>query len=69
MDNSVSPVILSGGAGTRLWPLARMLRPKQFVNLRPDVTLFQDAVARVVGDRFAAPVVVCNEGHRFLVAE
>jgi mannose-1-phosphate guanylyltransferase/mannose-6-phosphate isomerase len=67
----IIPVILSGGSGTRLWPLSRKLKPKQFLRLVSEQSLFQETVlrTRVLGDRSAAPLVVCNEGHRFLVAE
>lgn len=64
------PVILSGGSGTRLWPLSRRNRPKQFLALGGEFTLFQQTVARtraLVG--IGAPIVVCSEEHRFLVAE
>ena len=66
----IYPVILSGGAGTRLWPLSRTLYPKQLLPLTAEQSLLQETVARV-GDRgrFAAPLVVCNEDHRFLIAE
>ena len=64
------PVILSGGAGTRLWPLSRELYPKQFLALVGERTMIQDTVLRVDGlPAVAAPIVVCNEAHRFLVAE
>jgi mannose-1-phosphate guanylyltransferase/mannose-6-phosphate isomerase len=65
------PVILSGGAGTRLWPLSRELHPKQLLALSGgDRTMLQETVARVAGlPDVAASVVVCNEAHRFLVAE
>jgi len=64
------PVILSGGAGTRLWPLSRELLPKQLLALTGERTMIQDTAARLVGFPDAtAPVVVCNEAHRFLVAE
>jgi mannose-1-phosphate guanylyltransferase/mannose-6-phosphate isomerase len=64
------PVILSGGSGTRLWPLSRKNLPKQFLPLVGDSTLFQQTVerARTLPDA-ASPVVVCSEDHRFLVAE
>lgn len=65
------PVILSGGMGTRLWPLSRGNFPKQFLRLaHPSFSLFQQTLQRV-GDRtqFAAPLIICNEEHRFLVAE
>jgi len=64
------PVILSGGAGTRLWPLSRELYPKQFLPLVGERTMIQDTALRVEGlPGVAAPIVVCNEAHRFLVAE
>jgi mannose-1-phosphate guanylyltransferase/mannose-6-phosphate isomerase len=64
------PVILSGGAGTRLWPLSRELYPKQFLPLVGERTMIQDTALRVEGlPGLAAPIVVCNEAHRFLVAE
>jgi mannose-1-phosphate guanylyltransferase/mannose-6-phosphate isomerase len=64
------PVILSGGAGTRLWPLSRELLPKQLLALTGERTMLQETAARLAG--FAGgvgPIVVCNETHRFLVAE
>ncbi len=64
------PVILSGGAGTRLWPLSREHYPKQFLPLVGDRTMIQETALRSVGlPEVAAPIVVCNEAHRFLVAE
>jgi len=65
----LTPVILSGGAGTRLWPLSRELYPKQLLALIGDRTMLQQTVLRLEGLGAAAPVVVCNEAHRFLVAE
>lgn len=64
------PVILSGGVGSRLWPLSREDYPKQLLNLCGTHSLLQDTVTRLDGlpDK-AAPLVVCNEIHRFLVAE
>src|SRR2546429_5126690 len=64
-----APVILSGGAGTRLWPLSRELYPKQLLALTGTHTLLQQTVLRLEGLGAAAPVIVCNEAHRFLVAE
>lgn len=61
----VIPVILSGGAGTRLWPLSRELRPKQLLPLTGDRTLLQQTAQRLGG----GPIVVCNQEHRFIVAE
>ena len=63
------PVILSGGAGTRLWPLSRELYPKQLLPLASDRSLLQDTARRVGGPEFARPLVVCNEEHRFVIAE
>ncbi len=66
---SIWPVILSGGAGTRLWPLSRELYPKQLLPLVSEKSLLQDTLGRVKGNGFAAPVVVCNDDHRFIIAE
>src|SRR5580700_27110 len=63
------PVILSGGAGTRLWPLSRELHPKQLLVLTGKRTMLQQTALRLEGLETAAPIVVCNEAHRFLVAE
>jgi mannose-1-phosphate guanylyltransferase/mannose-6-phosphate isomerase len=63
------PVILSGGAGTRLWPLSRELYPKQLLPLIGRHTMLQETVRRLAGLDAAPPTVVANEAHRFLVAE
>jgi mannose-1-phosphate guanylyltransferase/mannose-6-phosphate isomerase len=65
----LTPVILSGGAGTRLWPLSRELYPKQLLALTGERTMLQQTALRLSGLAAAAPVVICNEAHRFLVAE
>lgn len=65
----LTPVILSGGAGTRLWPLSRELYPKQLLALTGERTMLQQTALRLSGVAASAPVVVCNEAHRFLVAE
>jgi mannose-1-phosphate guanylyltransferase/mannose-6-phosphate isomerase len=68
--NKIIPVILSGGSGTRLWPLSRELYPKQLLCLTGEKTMLQQTVGRLAELPAAtAPVVVCNEEHRFLVAE
>ncbi len=68
--SAVIPVVLSGGAGTRLWPLSREMYPKQLLALTSKQTMLQDTVARLAGIAQAlAPIVVCNEAHRFTVAE
>lgn len=67
---SIVPVILSGGSGTRLWPVSRESFPKQFwALLNHDRSMIVDTALRAHGPGFAAPVVVCNNEHRFLVAE
>jgi mannose-1-phosphate guanylyltransferase/mannose-6-phosphate isomerase len=64
------PVVLSGGSGTRLWPLSREHYPKQLLGFVGNQTLLQQTIQRLDGlDGVAAPLVVCNEEHRFLVAE
>ena len=65
----LTPVILSGGAGTRLWPLSRELYPKQLLALTGERTMLQQTALRLDGLAGTPPVVVCNEAHRFLVAE
>ena len=64
----ITPIILSGGSGTRLWPLSRSQYPKQFINLINETTLFQDTLLRLPNE-VANPIIVCNEDHRFLAAE
>ena len=70
MAANIYPVILSGGSGTRLWPQSRTSYPKQFLPLVSDQSLLQETARRVSDPTaFAAPLMVCNEEHRFLVAE
>ena len=65
----ITPIILSGGSGTRLWPLSRKSYPKQFINLlNDDISVFQDTVLRLP-KKTSEPLIICNEEHRFLVAE
>ena len=71
-ENSIIPVILSGGSGTRLWPLSRESYPKQFLALdsRTQKTLLQKTYERLLGlEELKNPILVCNEDHRFIVAE
>jgi len=63
------PIILSGGSGTRLWPLSRKMYPKQFLSLLHDQTMLQMTLSRLDGLEHTAPTVVCNNEHRFIVAE
>ena len=66
----IIPVILSGGSGTRLWPLSRKQCPKQYLPLVGDNTMLQETVLRLNGlDNLSDPIIVCNADHRFLVAE
>jgi mannose-1-phosphate guanylyltransferase len=64
----ILPIILSGGSGTRLWPLSRKYYPKQFTNLINKTSLFQDTILRLPSN-FNNPLIVCNEEHRFIAAE
>jgi mannose-1-phosphate guanylyltransferase len=67
-QSTISPVIMCGGSGTRLWPLSRALFPKQFLPLVNDTSMLQDTLKRLP-DNCSDPVFICNEEHRFLVAE
>ena len=63
------PIILSGGSGTRLWPLSRKMYPKQFLSLLHDETMLQKTLSRLGGIEHSTPIIVCNNEHRFIVAE
>jgi mannose-1-phosphate guanylyltransferase len=65
----ITPVIMAGGSGSRLWPLSRSLYPKQFLALNGDETMLQQTLQRLAGLTLERPVVICNEDHRFIVAE
>jgi mannose-1-phosphate guanylyltransferase len=70
LATQIIPVILAGGQGTRLWPLSRAARPKQFLALTGDLSLFQETLKRVADPaRYAAPIVITNAEYRFIVAE
>ncbi|MFK8051072.1 MAG: mannose-1-phosphate guanylyltransferase/mannose-6-phosphate isomerase [Halioglobus sp.] len=63
------PVLLSGGVGSRLWPVSREAHPKQFLPLASELSMLQDTLKRTSDLQAANPIVVCNEDHRFMVAE
>ncbi|WP_309472381.1 mannose-1-phosphate guanylyltransferase/mannose-6-phosphate isomerase [Psychromonas sp. B3M02] len=63
------PVIMSGGNGSRLWPLSRKQHPKQFLSLVGESTMLQETILRLKGLKTLAPTIICNKGHRFIVAE
>ncbi len=69
-ENLIVPIILAGGKGTRLWPMSRSQRPKQFLALTDDLSLFQLTLKRLADpERYDKPIVVTNADYRFLVAE
>jgi mannose-1-phosphate guanylyltransferase/mannose-6-phosphate isomerase len=65
----LTPVLLSGGVGSRLWPVSREAHPKQFLPLAGEITMLQETLRRTADLDATAPLVVCNEEHRFMVAE
>lgn len=65
----IIPVILSGGSGTRLWPLSRSQFPKQFLELVSDYTMIQETLLRLKDVSISDPIVVCNKAHQFIVLE
>jgi mannose-1-phosphate guanylyltransferase len=65
----ILPVIMAGGTGSRLWPMSRELYPKQFLRLHGEQSMLQETVLRLNGLDVQEPLVICNEQHRFLVAE
>ena len=67
--NTIQPIILSGGSGTRLWPCSRKAYPKQFLDLIGNCTLYQQTCLRLSNALYTAPIVLGNQDHRFLLAE
>ncbi|WP_449577066.1 mannose-1-phosphate guanylyltransferase/mannose-6-phosphate isomerase [Lelliottia nimipressuralis] len=65
----IQPIIIAGGSGSRLWPLSRNQHPKQFLSLINDNSLLQNTIIRLEDVPHAPPIIVCNQEHRFLVAE
>ena len=68
-DKLILPIIIAGGSGTRLWPLSRQCFPKQFLTLDGDHSMLQTTMQRLAGIAHQPPMVLCNEEHRFAVAE
>lgn len=69
MRDKILPVIMAGGSGSRLWPMSRTFYPKQFLTLFGDLSMLQTTVARLSGLEHDDPLIICNEEHRFIVAE
>jgi mannose-1-phosphate guanylyltransferase len=65
----IKPIVLAGGTGSRLWPKSRAALPKQFLALTSDKTMLQDTILRLPHAHISAPMIICNENHRFLAAE
>ncbi|WP_234495032.1 mannose-1-phosphate guanylyltransferase/mannose-6-phosphate isomerase [Vibrio maritimus] len=65
----ITPVIMAGGTGSRLWPLSRELYPKQFLNVTGDMSMLQQTVSRLSSIEHVSPILICNEEHRFIAAE
>ncbi|MCY4766095.1 mannose-1-phosphate guanylyltransferase/mannose-6-phosphate isomerase [Klebsiella aerogenes] len=65
----ILPVVMAGGTGSRLWPMSRERYPKQFLRLHGENSMLQETVSRLEGLNVSEPLVICNEQHRFLVAE
>ena len=68
-NNIITPVILAGGSGTRLWPLSRKEKPKQFLKIFNNYSLFQLTIIRCIDNIFSKPIIIVGEDHRFIVAE
>ncbi|EIC0121008.1 mannose-1-phosphate guanylyltransferase RfbM, partial [Salmonella enterica subsp. enterica serovar Typhimurium] len=66
---SFLPVIMAGGTGSRLWPLSREYHPKQFLSVEGKLSMLQNTIKRLASLSTEEPVVICNDRHRFLVAE
>lgn len=69
MSSMILPVVMAGGTGSRLWPLSRTLYPKQFLSLTSSSSMLQETIMRLDGIKHEHPLIICNEEHRFIVAE
>ena len=65
----ITPIIMAGGTGSRLWPLSRELYPKQFLTVATEVSMLQQTVMRLNNIEHTKPLLICNEEHRFIAAE
>ncbi|EGI74686.1 MULTISPECIES: mannose-1-phosphate guanylyltransferase/mannose-6-phosphate isomerase [Pseudoalteromonas] len=65
----ITPIIMAGGTGSRLWPLSRELYPKQFLTVTGELSMLQQTIARLAEIEHSEPVLICNEEHRFIAAE
>ena len=68
MIKRIKPYILSGGSGTRLWPLSRSLHPKQFININNKNSFFQNTLLRLKDPLYSESNIICNQEHRFFVS-
>lgn len=66
-QTTLYPVVMAGGSGSRLWPLSRVLYPKQFLCLKGDLTMLQTTVNRLHGVECESPVVICNDSTALLL--
>lgn len=69
MNNIITPVIMAGGSGSRLWPLSRTHYPKQFIPLVNEDSMLQNTITRLYSLSKSEPIIICNDEHRFMVAE
>ncbi|MFV8781642.1 mannose-1-phosphate guanylyltransferase/mannose-6-phosphate isomerase [Microbulbifer sp. SA54] len=69
MGTKITPVIMAGGTGSRLWPASRQLMPKQFLSLLGEHSMLAETLSRIEGMDSTDPIIICNEEHRFLAAE
>ena len=66
---TITPVLLCGGVGSRLWPVSGQERPRQYLNLIGETSMLQQTLTRIESLAQTSPIIVCNTEHRFLVAE
>ena len=69
LSNNLTPIILAGGSGTRLWPLSRKQFPKQFHKFKNEKTMLQQTILRLKTLKTEPPIIICNESHKFIVKD